>query len=589
MNQHAIAHTTQVPHAYPRDAASLALRVRTAAGDVQRVRVFYKDRYHRGFYHIRTLERVHHGADFDHFETIIALPRNRYRYYFELTDQEGTVRCLDERGLRKRKLRGTEATAFQYAYIGPSDVYTPVPWLRDAVVYQIFPDRFHRKVAPEEKHLPWNAPVGRRSFFGGNLSGITEKLPYLEGLGVTVLYLTPVFASTSNHKYNTRDYYRIDPDFGTLLDAKALVEAAHARGIRVVFDLVFNHSGHDFFAFQDLLQNQEASPYRTWYHPDGFPVSYEAGNYYTFANGARYMPKFNTQDPGLRRYLLEVAAYWMETLRIDGYRLDVCDELEHDFLKALRKTVKAVKPDAVLIGEIMHKSEAFLDGTELDSIMNYPFREAVLDYIARETMEARDFVEALTDNLLSYRTDIAHQMLNLVGSHDTPRYMTECRGDAAKVALTMAFQFLFPGVPYLYYGDELGMKGGMDPKCRGTMDWSSAQAGGPLASLLVTLAGLRRRHPVLRHGAFRVGAMEGKAFAFTRTAPGEDPILVYFNAGASAQTLSVEEPGPVKDLMESRDTVLSTQVTLAPRSFRVFGKARDAAGQRIRERGDDVE
>jgi glycosidase len=541
MKRHALHHATTVPYAYGRDKDHLFLRLRTAKDDAKSVRVFYRDRYHfRKPYLLQNLKLGHTTPDFDYYETVIALPRNRYAYYFEIQDREGKRYYYDERGIREH--RKSPMKPFQFPYLAPEDLYPGEDWLKEAVCYQIFPDRFRKGEGDAQpwrqgELRPWDSPVTSKGFYGGNLAGIREKLPYLEELGVTLLYLTPVFESSSNHKYNTKDYLKIDPHFGTLEEFQHLVKECHGRGIRVILDAVFNHTGLDFFAFQDLLTRQEASPYGTWYHPDAYPVSREKINYYTFAHGIAHMPKLNLGEAEARAYFLEVARYWIKEADVDGYRLDVCDELSHDFLRDLRRAVKAEKAEAVLIGEIMHEAEAFLDGRELDAIMNYPFRDALVDFFAKDHLTAEIFTGLLQGQNVRYREEIVDQMWNLLGSHDTPRFLTEAGGDKAKLKLAAAFQFLYRGVPYIYYGDEVGLSGGRDPLCRGTMPWDPEKQDLDLYGFHQFLARLRKTHGVLVRGTVEFPEVREKAFILVRKDHQEE-ILALFNRGTAPEDFS---------------------------------------------------
>jgi 1,4-alpha-glucan branching enzyme len=292
MNKFAVYHVVDVPYAYPKDKDTLTVRIRTARNDIKSCRVHYKCRYNwETAFDVKEMDLLFQSELFDYFETNLKVEENRYRYFFELIDTEGNIIYFDDRGFRG-EVEIQEATAFQYAYIGEADVYEESKWLQEAVVYQIFPDRFNNgdKSNDPENTLEWGEEVSHKSMFGGDLRGIIDKLDYIKDLGANLVYLTPIFESTSNHKYNTADYYEIDPNFGTLQDAKELVEGCHARGMRIIFDAVFNHSGSDFFAFEDLLKNGENSKYKDWYFPYEYPVDTKKINYYTFANGATERP-----------------------------------------------------------------------------------------------------------------------------------------------------------------------------------------------------------------------------------------------------------------------------------------------------------
>ncbi len=233
--------------------------------------------------------------------------------------------------------------------------------------------------------------------------------------------------------------------------------------MKVIFDAVFNHSGSDFFAFEDLLQKQEASKYKDWYFIDSYPVSTGKVTYYTFGDDVSSMPKLNTHNKEVREYLLKVGEYWVKEMGIDGWRLDVCDEVDHDFWRAFNKVVKEANKDAVIIGEIHHEASSFLKGDQMDSIMNYPFKFALVDFFANRSISVEQFDDILSFNRTLYMNSITRQLWNLMDSHDTKRFLTECNGNVDRMKLAIAFQFCYQGVPYIYYGDEIGLNGADDP------------------------------------------------------------------------------------------------------------------------------
>lgn len=574
INIHALHHQTTIPYAYPKDKDHLYVRVRTARHDVSEIRVFYRDRYLRKkIYKIRTLKNAYRDNLYDYYDGLLNLKRNRYEYYFVLRDNHGKTWYMDERGAWTKKPRVLRPYA--YPYIAADDVYEGEDWLKESICYQIFPDRFHRAlesdalVSDSRQLTPWGQTPKSRSFFGGNIKGITEKIPYLKDLGINLLYFTPLFESASNHKYNTKDYYKIDPSFGSLEETKELVRLCHEAGIRVVFDAVFNHTGNDFFAFEDIYVHQEDSRFKDWYHIDSYPVSKERINYYTFSNALAYMPKLNLKNREARMYLLEVARYWIREVDIDGYRLDVCDELSHDFLRDLRRVVKETKSDAVIIGEIMHEAEDFLEGKELDSIMNYPFRHAMIDTFAREELSMDDFFQVLVHNQTIYREEITHQMLNLLGSHDTQRFITASGGSRAKLKLATAFQFLYKGVPYVYYGDEVGLTGGEDPLCRKTMVWEEDKRDNDLLEFFKKIIKIRKDHPFLTYGDFKIELIRGRLFAFSRNHEGKT-IMAFFNLHERMREVSIIKPLKGRDLYTGETVEIGSKLAMEPQSFLVI-------------------
>jgi glycosidase len=370
-------------------------------------------------------------------------------------------------------------------------------WAANQVVYQIFPSRFatHRQV---EQEVWYQAPIGPGTELGGSLRGIIEKLAYIRALGVDVIYMTPIFRSRSTHKYDTIDYYTIDPSFGTEADLKELVEKAHGLGLRVMLDGVFNHTSTEFFAFADLLKNQENSAYKDWYYVEKFPMSLHPGlpDYKCFGYFGG-MPKVNMRNPQVAAYFTDVALYWLRTARIDGWRLDVADEIAHDFWRGFRKAVKAEFPDALIVGEIWHHAPDFLQGDQWDSVMNYPFYRSVLDFAATGSITASQFLGNL--GFLRGNTHAAAYPLlwNLAGSHDTARLRYLCGENPQRQKLAAALQLLHPGMPMIYYGDEVGMTGGPDPDCRRGMLWDEARQDQDMLRWYRRLLQLRREMPRL--------------------------------------------------------------------------------------------
>lgn len=571
MNKFGVYHIVDVPYAYPKDKDTLIVRIRAARNDLKTCRIHYKCRYDwETSFNVKEMDLLFQSELFDFFETDIKVDKNRYRYFFELIDTEGNIIYFDDRGFRG-KVDIQEATAFQYAYIGEADVYEESKWLQEAVIYQIFPDRFNNgdKSNDPENTLEWGEEVSSKSMFGGDLRGIIDKLDYIKDLGVNLIYLTPIFKSTSNHKYNTADYYAVDPSFGTLQDAKELVEECHSRGMKIIFDAVFNHSGSDFFAFKDLLENAENSKYKDWYFPYEYPVSFEKINYYTFANRAAYMPKFNTANPEVKDYLLKVGQYWVKEIGIDGWRLDVCDEVDHQFWKAFKKAVKAVNKDAIIIGEIMHEASSFLRGDELDTIMNYPFKGAMVDFFATRKINELQFDNVLTMNRTVYMDSVTRQMWNLIGSHDTSRFLTECSEDLIRMKLAIAFQFCYIGVPYIYYGDEVGLTGGNDPLCRRCMVWEKEKQNIELLQLYKKLIAIRHENKALIYGEYKNLYLKDNVMIFERTLEGER-IVVAINNNDKKIKCAGKFGETAVDLLSGEKVSLTSSLELKGMEFRIL-------------------
>ncbi len=401
----------------------------------------------------------------------------------------------------------------------------PVPnWVQDAVFYQIFPDRFaNGDVSIDPPNVqPWGAPPTVWHFQGGDLRGIMQHFDYLLDLGVNALYLNPIFQSASNHRYHTTDYYRVDPRLGTMDDFRAFLDLAHGNGVRVILDGVFNHCGRGFFAFNDILENQEHSPYLNWFHVHNFPVdaySYGDARDYLGWWGMKGLPKFNTATLAVRRYLLDVAKFWIEQ-GTDGWRLDVPNEIDDDsFWAEFREVVKSANPDAYILGEIWNPDARWVGDAHFDGLMHYPVRDALLRLLFAGTLDIPHFAEKVESLLSFYPRENVYAMYVPVGSHDTERLLTKVEGNVEKAKLAFLFQFAYPGAPAIYYGDEIGLTGGKDPECRGAFLWDEKSWNMELRGWAKTLIALRKQFTALRRGGFERLCMdvESGCYAFVRT------------------------------------------------------------------------
>ena len=435
-------------------------------------------------------------------------------------------------------------------------------WVKHAVFYQVFPDRFARSErVPKPAHLePWDDPPTVHGYKGGDLLGVVEHLDHLQALGVTALYFNPIFQSGANHRYHTHDYFRVDPMLGGDAALRALLDAAHARGMRVVLDGVFNHASRGFLQFHDVLENGPASAYLDWWHVHGYPL----GAYGEGDGTLRYvawwdlpaLPKFNTDTPAVREYLWSVGEHWLR-FGIDGWRLDVPNEIDDDaFWREFRRRCRAVNPEAYIVGELWGEAERWLQGDQFDAVMNYQVTRAILGYVAQEideaevartgygkvpSLSAKGFQKALEAELGRYHPEIAQAQLNLLGSHDTPRALTVLRGDRDALRLAFVLLFTLPGAPCVYYGDELGLAGGHDPACRQGMPWGREDVWDRTTLHLVRdLAALRHAHPALRTGSAEVVYAHHGVVMLRRRSQDED-LLVVVNADGDHASHAVLE------------------------------------------------
>ena len=320
------------------------------------------------------------------------------------------------------------------------EIQTP-EWVKDAIFYQIFPDRFAKSDAvPKPSGLqPWGAPPTPHGYQGGDLLGVVEHLDYLADLGINAIYFNPIFQSGSNHRYHTHDYYQVDPMLGGNAAFRTLLDAAHARGIRVILDGVFNHASRGFFQFHDILENGPDSAYLDWFTVEDWPLrpyGSKQPNYQCWW-GLPALPKFNTATPAVREFLWGVAEYWIE-FGIDGWRLDVPTEIDDDeFWREFRRRVKAANPEAYIVGEIWHEAQRWLGGDQSDAVMNYLFARACLGFFGRETfahkyrpggfrlrpLRGRAFGNEIERMLALYAWPITLVQMNMLDSHDTARFL----------------------------------------------------------------------------------------------------------------------------------------------------------------------
>ena len=452
-------------------------------------------------------------------------------------------------------------------------------WVQDAIFYQIFPDRFFRvEGEPTHDHFQtWGDPPTTRGFQGGNLRGIIAKFDYLLDLGINALYLNPIFSSAANHRYHTNDYYLIDRTLGTMSDFKALLDVAHSNGVRVVLDGVFNHTGRGFFAFEDVLDNNSESRYKEWYIIHKFPLdAFGAGKSTTYEAwwGLKDLPKLNTKNLDVRKYLIEVSRYWIEQ-GIDGWRLDVPNEIDDDaFWAEWRSVVKAANPDAYTVGEIWDGDPRWVGDTHFDGLMHYTLRGAILSLLEGE-LKLEDFVDKMEGFLTEYERENVYAMYLAMGSHDTRRLITKMEGDLNKVRLAFLLQFANPGAPAIYYGDEVGLPGEKDPDNRRAFPWNESEWNHELRTYVQKLIVGRKRHVSLRRGDLnRVYLSESNGwYAFSRVL-GEDKAVVVINPGDETKVvdlpltkLNLQDGALLEDLITGgryRLADQTIQVTLGP-------------------------
>lgn len=524
----AVHHQPKSSDAYAVSPETVHVRLRTRRGDLERCRLLHADKFDwPDSSELTEMAIVHRDQEYDYWQVAVEPENRRLCYAFQLdADDESlwyTEWGFESAAENELPTGGADRPLhyFEYPFLNPADVIEPPEWVADAVFYQIFPERFANgdpDIDPDVT-AEWGDDPELDNFFGGDLQGIIDHLDYLEDLGITALYLTPIFQSNSNHKYNIADYETIDPQFGDTETLRRLVDRAHERGIRVVLDAVFNHCGREFPPFQDVVENGRDSEYADWFHVHEFPIRFEPRPSYDSWGFESHMPKLNTENPEVQSYLIDAATHWIEETGIDGWRLDVADEVDHQFWREFRREVKSVKPEAYILGEIWHDARPWLRGDQFDAVMNYPFKYAVDGFLSDESIDAASFADKVGRFQFRYPDQVNEVMFNLLGSHDTARLQHRCDGDDGNVRLALLLLMTSLGTPCVYYGDEIGMDGGDDPDCRRTMIWDPAERDEELRQFVTDLIDLRSESRALRRGTMRfvVEECRGDALVFRRS------------------------------------------------------------------------
>jgi glycosidase len=424
-------------------------------------------------------------------------------------------------------------------------------WCQEAIFYQIFPDRFFNGDSGNDPPnlQPWGSVPITWGFQGGDLQGIIQKVDYLLDLGINAVYLNPIFQATSTHRYNTTNYYTIDPKLGTLADFHDLISVAHQNHIRIILDGVFNHCGRGFFAFTDVLENQENSAYRDWFHIKHFPINaYSPGEASDYLGwwGMKSLPKLNTDNLKVRKFIMDVGRYWIEQ-GADGWRLDVPNEINDDsFWDEFRYVVKSTNPEAYLLGEIWTADTRWVGDGHFDGLMNYPVMDAINSLLATTSQDITHFADKVEGLLSLYPAENIPAMYIPLGSHDTERIITRMGKSVEKTKLAYLFQFAYPGMPALYYGDEIGLPGGKDPGCRGAFIWDENKWNNDLRNYIKKLIRLRKKHLALSRGKYiRLGNLSNQlCYAFMRKTT-EEQVLVIMNGSVKMQriVIPINEPG----------------------------------------------
>ena len=570
----------------PLSPTNIEFKAKSHSDDVEDIYLIIKK---NGLEESFKMNKVAEDGTYDYFQKIITLKdeSEEFDYCFAYKDGGKEIYMLNGNFLDTKE----ESEYFHYSKDNVQPFFTP-DWVKDGIIYQIFTDRFYDgskdnnpdfkewyydglNIPPEDGKLlkkyteyyhleddwynfsglvksPYHHPDGEghqpdyNSFYGGDIKGIHEKLDYLEDLGITIIYFNPLFESKSNHKYDAVDYMKLDPHFGTEEEFKLFVDDAHGRGIKIILDVAFNHTGETFWAFQDAMKYGPESKYYDWYEWKKWPLpdlkktnNYKPIDYYECWWGYGHMPNLNfdygeanpsenhIKDINLAsphwdvvNYVLDVSEYWISEMDLDGFRLDVPNEVPFWFWELFRDKVKSIKPDAYLVGELWSNAVDWVNDDYFDAVMNYAyFKDPVMRFFNTRQCDAKAFDRDLKQGLLSYPIQATQVMMNLIDSHDTFRYLESCNGDVSRLELAVLFQMTYVGTPHIWYGDEIGMMGAHDPDCRRPFDWKYTE--NPDKVLLrehyKKLIKIRKENSCLRTGSFDTLLADDMVYSFLRT------------------------------------------------------------------------
>ncbi|MFO3789721.1 glycoside hydrolase family 13 protein [Bacillus mojavensis] len=585
MEYAAIHHQPFSSDAYSYDGRTVHIKIRTKKGDADHIRLIWGDPYEyndgRWAANEHPMRKIAATDMHDYWFAEVVPPFRRLQYAFVVTDHHEDI-FFGSSGVcpYNEKTLETIHYYFKLPFVHEADTFQAPEWAKSTVWYQIFPERFAngREDLSPENVLPWGSKdPDVNDFFGGDLQGIVDKLDYVEDLGVNGIYLTPIFSAPSNHKYDTLDYYSIDSHFGDPELFRTLVSQIHQRGMRIMLDAVFNHIGSASPQWQDVVKNGAQSRYKDWFHIHSFPVT--EGNYDTFAFTPD-MPKLHTANPEVQRYLLDIALYWIREFDIDGWRLDVANEVDHAFWKTFKQAVSAEKPDIYILGEIWHSSEPWLRGDEFHAVMNYPFTEPMIEYFADRTIPASRMTHRLNAHLMNGMKQVNEVMFNLLDSHDTKRLLTRCRNDEKKARALLAFMFAQTGSPCIYYGTEIGLDGENDPLCRKCMVWDKEKQNQEMHTFMKRLIALRKQEStVLTEGTLEWNLLDDQNnfIRFSRTLD-EKKLIYFFNQGDAArhvslQDLNIERNKKIYDVWTEQPLHHSDVIAIQPGEFFILGAA----------------
>lgn len=597
MNKHALFHQAKSEYSYAFDEKKLHILFRTMKDDVDGIKLSYGDPFDWKYANKRAkwdsqllpMTKRYATKMFDYYFIEVEPKDYRCKYGFVIEKDKKHYFY----GSKRLELLKNEpsndfdegsfydlSNYFNYPYINHEDLPQTPSWVKDTVWYQIFMDRFYSHA--KQSKLPWaKLPVTNHEFYGGDILGVIDKLPYLSDLGVTGIYFTPIFESRTAHKYDTKDYFKIDPQFGTNEDFGKLVREAHKLGIKVVLDAVLNHCGFDHPFFQDVVKNGRKSIYADCFYLDKDPIINfdlnEKGqpiysgnlrpNFRTFAY-TPHMPKWNTSNPIAEAHLLESIKFWIETYDIDGWRLDVSNEVSHDFLRKIKQVSRAAKKDTFIFGENWDSSIPWLRGDQMDAVMNYDLSIPMWQYFDGKI----DHVE-LKNELIQYTAltpkNVMQNMFNQLDTHDTIRMKRRLKDNDERLKLAYIMMFASAGAPNIYYGSEVGLTGEHDPDNRRCFNWDETTWNHSLRQLIQTLIKLRSDNSAFKASDYLF--IDVKSLSFMKIDANQS-LLFLINDSQNIVKLNIDTnyQGSYTDLISGKPIQLAYEIELEPYGYKIL-------------------
>lgn len=547
---------------YPIDRNTLYLKLYLNSKENYQVTLIYWKRFHEDQILSKKMSNRSIDGNSPYFTGVIESvePIHYIRYYFQLTNGKETL-YFTPWGIES----DAPKKSFEYMYVNTLDILSEVQSFQGLMGYHVFLDRFYNgdKTNDPQATVSWNSVPTRENVFGGDLEGLRQKLPYLMDLGISVVFLLPIFKANSNHKYDTLDYFQIDPAYGTLDELKRLVREMHQLGMKIVLDGVFNHIGFHSPLFQDVINLGRKSQYFDWFYINGDTVDTEKVNYECVGD-YQWMPKLNYSSNSLRQYIISIGQYWIKEADIDGWRLDVADEVDYTFWGEFRRAIKPLK-ETILVAETWKDGKDLLRGDQMDSVMNYKLRELIINFLTMESLTVKRLNNRIEKLLFEY-PEVTHPTLyNHLSSHDTERIINTLHHSTSLLKLAIVMQMTLPGLPVIYYGDEIGIEGNNDPDSRKTMNWNLIN--NDIFRFTKSMISLRKSHSSLLKGEYKTVSLEFNLYSYLRHDENES-ILVFINRNLS-DTLVVVNPADYCDQKNQSMRVEELKVIIKSQDYKI--------------------